>query len=99
MTLEQLQAMSDRELDTLAAIKFLWGGFVNVPSDDWMPTANMENVRKLENELNPNEFHTYTIELMKMTDGFGSITYRDVSNLLRLNARQRTIAAILAKEN
>lgn len=47
MTLEQLQSMSNRELDELAAIKLLWDGFVNVPSDEWRPTEDMNDAMKL----------------------------------------------------
>lgn len=112
MTLEQLQAMSDEELNELAAVKVMgWSihelpgvtiyedghGDPTVSKDDWNPTKDMNDVLVLESALSPEQFHTYTVELMKMTDGFGHITYRDVSAVLRLTAKKRTIAAILAK--
>lgn len=47
MNLEQLQAKSDKELNRMAAIHILWGGIVNVPSDDWDPTNDMNCAMRL----------------------------------------------------
>lgn len=51
MNLEQLQTKSDAELNRLAAVHILWGGIVNVPSEDWKPTTDLNDAMRLFNIL------------------------------------------------
>lgn len=102
MTLEQLQAMSDAELNELAAIKILWGGIVNVPSDNWKPTTDMNDAWMLVKIMHDD---SYGFALGNIDDEWSAWfiepnlnSHKDEGRVTCKEAsRAITIAAILAK--
>lgn len=104
MTLEQLQAKTDKEINRLAAVHILWGGIVNVPSDEWNPTNDMNDAMRLADiifartrlrlRLDRGENDKYFASFVTTPQSHNYILAYDKSA-----ARAITIAAILAKDN
>ena len=101
MNLEQLQSMSDDELNKSAAIHFLWGGIANTPSDDWKPTTDMNDAMRMWSLLHNEGWELNLSCDQKVTLPWDCrMFYKEQKRFIaheKTEPRAITIAALLAK--
>src|SRR5690554_288263 len=111
MNLEQLNAMSDAELNELSAVKVMgWEkSFVfegkryngvygkEAIQRDWNPTTDMNDAMELQKKLGELRFIEYTVNLFEMAGHNGDLNFGAVADILKLSPRDHTIAIIMAE--
>lgn len=111
MNLEQLQAMSDTELNELSAVKVMgWEKSFTFEGQryngeygkeaiqrDWNPTTDMNDAMELQKKLGDLRFIEYTVNLFEMAGHIGDLNFGAVADILKLSPRNHTIAIIKAE--